>query len=46
MKFKTEDDLDLLLVACPNCHTPISKGDIYCSQCNKLLVRQIIGGEE
>ena len=34
------------VVVCPNCLMPIEKGDICCRQCNKLLVRQILGGEE
>ena len=34
------------VIVCTNCHTPIEKGNIYCRQCNKLLVRQIFGGEE
>lgn len=34
------------VVVCHNCQTPIRKGDIYCRQCKKLLVRQIFGDEE
>lgn len=34
------------VIVCHNCNTPIRKGDIYCKQCNKLLVRQIFGGKE
>lgn len=35
-----------VVTVCHNCHTPIRKGDVYCRQCNKLLVRQISGDEE
>ena len=35
------------VVFCPNCHTIIEKGDIYCKGCKKLLVRiNNFGGEK
>ena len=37
---------ELVAVVCPNCHSSIRKGDVCCRKCNKLLVRQEIGGEE
>ena len=39
-------DCPKLVVVCPNCHTPIEKGGVYCEKCKRLLVRQISGGEE